>query len=502
MSTEKRPNIVVLFTDDQRFDTIAALGNPNIITPNMDRLVKKGTSFTQAHIPGGTHGAVCMPSRAMLFTGRSLFRIKDAGESIAEDQTTLGEKLQSSGYDSFGSGKWHNGKKSFNRNHNRGSHIFFGGMADHWNVPMYDYDSTGKYQGNGRYITNPFKTNKTKTHKYDYCYKGRHSSEIIAQAGIDYLKERDESNPFFMYLSFLAPHDPRTMPDNFKKMYDPNTIELPKNFLKKYPFNNGGLGNRDEKLASYPRKPDEVKEHIAEYYGMISHLDYEIGRVLDELQNQNLLESTIIVLAGDNGLALGQHGLMGKQSCHEHSVRVPLIFSGPGIPENVQLDSMVYLYDIYPTLCDYSGLSTPETVDGKSLMPLIYGKKESVRDDLYLVYSRYQRGVKTKQYKLIEYVLRGKHLKTQLFDLQNDPLEIKNLASNPEYRDVIKTLRDKMVKNRDEWDETKTHWGKFWWEAFSRSNRSYKPSDVKSFRFQKYKQAWDYNLMVLKSEQY
>lgn len=500
MPKDKRPNILFLFTDDQRFDTIASLGNPRISTPNMDKLVNRGTAFTQAHIPGGTHGAVCMPSRAMLHTGRSLFRIKDAGESISRDHAMMGEVLQSAGYESFGAGKWHNGKDSFNRNHNRGSHIFFGGMADHWNVPMFDYDPLGKYSGTGRYIGNPFKTNRCKTYPFDYRCQGRHSTELISRAGIEYLKEKDGSKPFFMYLSFLAPHDPRTMPDRFLKMYDPERIELPDNFLERYPFNNGGLGNRDEKLAVSPRNPNEIRRHIAEYYGMITHLDYEIGRVIEELENQNLLDETIIILAGDNGLALGQHGLMGKQSCHEHSVHIPLIFAGPGIPENQKLDSFVYLFDIFPTLCDMTGITPPETVDGKSLHPLIRGDEKASRDNLYLVYSRFQRGLKSDKYKLIEYVLRGRHFKTQLFDLEKDPLEMTNLASNPEHKGIINEMRHQMATYRDDWDETETHWGKFWWEAFGRSDKRFLPHNSKSFRFRKYWQALKYELMVLRNQ--
>ena len=136
IASETQGGDVLLFTDDQRFDTIHALGNEKIITPNMDRLVKMGTTFTQGHIPSGTSGAVCMPSRAMLLTGRPSFRIEGAGELISENHIMLGEVLQDHGYESFGAGKWHNGKNSLNRNHNSGNHLFFGGMADHWNVPM------------------------------------------------------------------------------------------------------------------------------------------------------------------------------------------------------------------------------------------------------------------------------------------------------------------------------------------------------------------------------
>jgi len=131
----KKPNIVFFFTDDQRFDTINVLGNNEIITPNLDRLAGQGTVFTQAHIPCGTSGAICMPSRAMLNTGRTLFHIKGAGEDIPPEHTLLGEALQKSGYNCFGIGKWHNGSSSYARSFNAGAEIYFGGMGDHWNRP-------------------------------------------------------------------------------------------------------------------------------------------------------------------------------------------------------------------------------------------------------------------------------------------------------------------------------------------------------------------------------
>jgi len=134
-----KPNILLLFTDDQRFDTISALGSP-VQTPNLDRLVARGTTFTHAHIPGGTSGAVCMPSRAMLHTGRHLFHLDRCGQRIPDDHTLLGEHFQAQGYTCFGTGKWHNSRPAYARSFNTGAEIFFGGMADHWNVPAYDYD--------------------------------------------------------------------------------------------------------------------------------------------------------------------------------------------------------------------------------------------------------------------------------------------------------------------------------------------------------------------------
>ena len=444
----------------------------------MDRLVKLGTTFTQAHIPSGTSGAVCMPSRAMLMTGRTLFGIKGAGETIDPLHIMMGEYLQTIGYHSFGVGKWHNGKETFNRNHNSGANIFFGGMADHWNVPLHQYDDQGKYQGKSPYIKDPFHSNKLQYHDYDNMYQGSHSSEIIANAGVSFLENYQEENPFFMYLAFLAPHDPRTMPRRFLDMYSEIDIDLPPNFLPKHPFDNGDLFGRDEKLAKFPREKLEIKQHLKEYYAMISHLDFEIGRVLNALEKTNKLDNTIIIFAGDNGLALGQHGLMGKQSCYEHSNHVPLIMAGPGIKKTHKTDAFVYLFDIYPTICELINMPIPDTVQGTSLVPALQNTEEKIRDEIYIAYTKFQRAVKTNQYKLIEYVVKNKHRKTQLFDLTNDPWEMNNLAEvelTDEHIQIIGGLRRKMAQFRDNWKEMDTKWGKGFWGPYMKKFPQYKP---------------------------
>ena len=152
----KKPNIVFFFTDDQRFDTIGGLNNPAVETPNLDRLIERGTAFNNAYIMGGSSGAVCMPSRGMLHTGRSLYHIQGRGESLDPEHTTLGQTLQASGYTCFGTGKWHNGTAAFARSFNSGAEIFFGGMNDHWNVPACDFDP------NGEYLTKPKINNRFK----------------------------------------------------------------------------------------------------------------------------------------------------------------------------------------------------------------------------------------------------------------------------------------------------------------------------------------------------
>ncbi len=462
----KRPNVVFFFTDDQRFDTIHALGNRAIQTPNIDKLVARGTTFTQAHIPCGTCGAVCMPSRAMLHSGRSLFHLDREGQQIPQDHTTLGQALRENGYQTFATGKWHNGKESFNRSFTDGAEIYFGGMADHWNVPVHHYDPTCTYNARAPYCVNPMNSKEVKYRHADHVNMGVHSSEMVCNAGIEFIEKQDSGNPFFAYISFLAPHDPRVMPEKFRQMYNPKDIELPPNFTGGHPIDTGALRIRDEELAAFPRSPDEVKEHIADYYAMISHLDDELGRVITTLEKKGMLDETIIVFAGDNGLAIGQHGLFGKQNCYEHSVRVPMIFAGPGVPGGRKTDAYAYLFDIFPTLCGLVDIPVPTSVEGKDLGPCMQSAEEKNRDTLYFAYAGFQRAVKDRQHKLIEYVVEGKERQTQLFDLVNDPWETRNLAANPDYTEKVADLRKELIRLRDEWDDTQHPLGEKFWRGY------------------------------------
>lgn len=462
-------NILFFFTDDQRFDTIKALGNNEIITPNLDKLAQQGTVFTQAHIPCGTAAAVCMPSRAMLNTGRTLFHLEGAGENIPQDHTLLGETLQKSGYNCFGAGKWHNGTSSYARSFNVGAEIYFGGMFDHWNVPACDFAPTGKYVSRC-YQTTDFVKQRVAEQCYDHIHAGKHSSELFCDAAINYLEDYKEDNPFYMYISFMAPHDPRTMPRKYLDMYDPTKISLPKNFMPEHPFDTGAIRIRDEMLAEFPRTPEEIRKHIAAYYAMITHLDAQIGRVMKALEEKGELENTIIILSGDNGLAIGQHGLMGKQNCYEHSVRVPLIFSGPGIPAGERRDAFVYLFDIFPTLCELIGIDIPASVEGQSLLRAINDPDEKVRDNLYFAYCDKQRAVKDRSHKLIEYVIDGKHAMTQFFDLEHDPWELNNLAGSSASRKKLEQMRQELNCYAEQWDDRKSQFGQPFWQIYSQSS--------------------------------
>ncbi len=458
----KKKNVLFVLADDQRFNTIHALGNPDVITPTLDALIARGTTFTQAHIPCGTSGAVCMPSRAMLNTGRTLFHLEGEGQNIPPEHTMMPETFKNNGYDCFGTGKWHNGPPAFTRGFTGGENVFFGGMWDHWNVPTCHYDETGEYDNVIDFVMDFFNHNITTKMNCDKFNPGKHSSELLSDTAIDYLKNREGDDPFYLYLSYLAPHDPRTMPEKFKNMYDPAQITLPENCAAEHPFLFGVETIRDETLCPYPRTEASLKKELAEYYGMITHLDHELGRVLAELEAQHLLEDTIVLFAADNGLAIGSHALMGKQNHYEESVRVPLIFAGPDIAAGKQVDQQVYLLDIFPTLCEMTGLAIPASVEGKSFYPMFADAQYVTRDSLYFAYNDMLRSVKQDGFKLIEYC--NTATETQLFDVAHDPCEMHNLAAaQPE---KVAELRALLQEYRASWEDGGHQYSASYWDAY------------------------------------
>jgi arylsulfatase A-like enzyme len=460
-----KKNVLFLITDDQRFDTIHALGNPEISTPNMDKLVERGTSFTDAFIPGGTSGAVCMPSRAMINTGKFLTELTEVGDCIPDDHPVLGECLKNAGYETCGIGKWHNGPRGYSRAFTRGGDIFFGGMWDHWNVPINDFDETGDYSKLKTFTMDPFASNRKITLPAEKIHLGKHSTDLFSDKIIEEITEMaNQDKPFFIYGSYLAPHDPRTMPDEFKHMYDPKKITLPDNFLPDHPFGFDIWGERDETLEAYPRDPEKVRQHIADYYAMISHIDSRLGDILNTLDEQGIADDTLIVFCGDNGLSIGQHGLMGKQNLYDNSIRIPLIFAGPGIPKNTKIDKKVLLFDLMPTILEYAGVEVPENVTAQSLLPLIQTGVGG-RDELYLMFTTKIRGLVTDSYKLIEYRTKDGNF-TQLFDRKLDPYEMVNLAYAPENKAIIEELRVKLIAYAKANGDTEYFQGQEFWKNY------------------------------------
>ncbi|MFB2119554.1 sulfatase-like hydrolase/transferase [Parapedobacter sp. 2B3] len=451
-SAQTIKNILILYSDDQSYHTIHALGNGEIHTPNLDALVKQGLSFRQAHVMGGHQGAVCIPSRVMMLSGRYVNRLPKDGSLIPDSIVGLPEVLRQQGYTTFHCGKWHSDKASHDRFFSAGANIFFGGMhfegdGGQFHPTVYDYDGHGNYPAEKGVRSDTY------------------SSQLYADAAVGFLEsDQAKSSPFLCYVAFTSPHDPRTPPPPFAGLHNPRQISLPPNFLPEHPFDNGDMRVRDERLLPRPRTPEAVRKEIARYYDMVSEMDAQVGRIMAALEKAGLRENTLVVFAGDNGLAVGQHGLLGKQNLYEHSIRVPMIFVGPGIPANVQTDAFAYLSDIAPTIYDLLAIPAPSSVEAKSLAPIINDRQDTVRANIYNVYGHWSRSIKTAHgFKLIAYNVNGTKT-TQLFDLRHDPWETKDLAKAPQHQQRLRAmwelLKQEMSAAGDDLDIDLPDWGR------------------------------------------
>ena len=432
--SSSKPNILFIFADDQCHEALSAFGS-QVQTPNLDRLVKNGVTFTNAYNMGAWHGAVCVASRTMLNTGRFLWEAK-AIEPHLEVEREAGklwaQYLASAGYDTYFSGKWHV-KVDVAKVFQETRHVR-PGMANQ--TP----------QGYNRPIEGKPDPWKPWDKKFGGYWKGgKHWSEVLGDDGVDYLAQaKGRENPFFMYLAFNAPHDPRQSPRRYVEKYPEKQIKVPRNFLPEYPYKDAiGCGKdlRDERLAPFPRTKYAIRVHRQEYYAIITHMDDQIGRILDALEKSGKKENTYIFFTADHGLAVGHHGLMGKQNMFEDSMRPPLIVVGPGIPENKRIDAPVYLQDIMPTTLELAGVKIPSQVEFKSLLPLIRGKKKENYEAIYGAYKNLQRMVRKGDFKLIYYPKIEKYL---LFNLKTDPDEMVDLADKKEYRDKVDELENEL----------------------------------------------------------
>lgn len=439
--SRRRPNIIVTIADDQRGSALGCAGVEAVRTPALDRLAGCGTRFSNAHHLGSPHGAVCAPSRAMLMTGVPYFQLDPAivypgdprrGTAAGTLPPSLPQRLREAGYHTFATGKWHNGMPFFHEAFSSGANLFFGGMADHWFTPVYDFDPEGRYPAETRRQADGF------------------STDVFGQSAVDFIRSRrDDPEPFFCYCAFTAPHDPRTPPDAFRRLYDPASIELPPNVVAnqdfdtgfrgvRQPRDNGSLSIRDEMLLGVPRDPEEIRRSIAEYYGMISHMDEWIGKIHAAVAEIGAEENTIIVHTADHGLAVGQHGLLGKQNLFQHSVNVPLVIAGPGIAAGRVDGRLCYQHDLCPTLLEQAGL---ESGGGSYFQSLCSGNPERAeRSHIGTAYCDNQRMIRDARFKLIEYQTPAP--RTELYDLAEDPWETRNLADDPSRAVVIQSLRD------------------------------------------------------------
>jgi arylsulfatase A-like enzyme len=400
-----RPNILLIVSDDQRFDTINALGNSAVHTPALDRLVKQGVTFTNAYVSN----PICTPSRACLLTGRDDWDtgVRWFGESIRPELPVMPEVFASLGYETFFTGKWHNDSTPGKRGFTKTRFVFPKGMGEH---EMSFEEPGGTAKG--------------------------FSSELFATAAVDYLRSGPKQ-PFFAMVSFTAPHDPRTPPPDWAARYKPESLPLPKNFMPEHPFDNGELKIRDEMLLPWPRTEQAVRGELATYYGMISHMDEQIGRILGTLEQTGMLEDTLVAFVSDNGLAVGSHGLLGKMSMYDHSVKVPMILRLPGHRlAGRRVDGLCYHHQLFATFCAEARVKAPAGLERPSLVEMAERRSQGF-GSVSCSYRDVQRMVRTGDWKLIWYPKAGRW---QLFNLKADPDELNDLSTNARHGATLKEL--------------------------------------------------------------
>jgi len=410
VSTTQRPNVLFILSDDQRFDTIGALGNPLISTPTLDRLANGGFAAYRHFCTT----PICTPARAEILTGCNSFtnRVPWFGMPINPELTLLPRPFRDAGYHTLHVGKWHNDGHPRDKGYDNVRCVF-------------PADNLNSYRERGHMMR--FR---------DPDVEG-HSTDLFTDAAIRALEAAPSDRPWFCYLAYTAPHDPHISPEPFASMYDPAHLPLLPNYMPEHPFDNGDMVIRDEQLENWPRAQDAMRRYRARYYGIISHMDWHLGRLLGRLRTLGRLDNTIIAFTGDQGLAIGSHGLLGKESMYDHSIASPLILWGPGVPAGGRTAAMTHHVDLFPTLCDLAGIPTPATArDGFSLVPLLRGEKERVRDAILCEFyspeepgqplRHTQRAVRTEQWKLTWY---PQVRRFQLFDLQRDPCELVDLLA-------------------------------------------------------------------------
>ena len=459
---KNKPNIVFIFTDDQTYSSVHALGNKEIQTPNMDALVKNGTTFTHAYNMGSWSGAVCVASRAMLISGRMVWRaqaISDQWDKKEGVQYTWGKLMEQQGYDTYMTGKWHV-DAPVDQVFQHTKNVRGGMAADGWNhnKMVATFDSIQKNKGSFDNVPMPNGYNRPlsendkswlpfDTSKGGFWNGGTHWSVVLKDDAIGYINEaKSKENPFFMYLAFNAPHDPRQAPKEYQEKYPLNKITVPQSFLPEYPFrrdmgNNNNL--RDEALAPFPRTEYAIKVHTQEYYASITYADEQIGLILDALKKSGKMDNTYIIFTADHGLAMGRHGLIGKQSLFDHSIRAPFVMVGPDIPKNKKVDADIYLQDAMATALDLAGAPKPKYIEFNSLMDQAKGKTtKSNYKAIYGAYLDLQRMIRKDGYKLLVYPKINKLL---LFDLKKDPEEMHDIATLPANKEKVKSLFEDLL---------------------------------------------------------
>ena len=461
---EKPPNFLFVLVDDQSPFDLKTYDSQSILeTPNIDKLAKDGMVFESARHMGSWSGAVCTPSRHMIMSGRTLWHLPSQSKGFQNpnnpdnlETQTIGAVFNRAGYKTMRTCKKGNSYPAANKQF----------------TVVNDATKKGGTEETG---------------------SAWHANQVL-----DYLnvrKNTQEKAPFFIYFGFSHPHDTRDGTPELLAKYgaqnhtdktsiplaNPKQPQLQDNYLSEHPFFHGHPGCRDEERVSgvwKNRDEQTIRNELGREYAAVENIDIQIGKVLKELDEMGELDNTYIIYTSDHGIAIGRHGLMGKQNLYEHTWRVPFIVKGPGINAGKRVEGNIYLLDVLPTLCDLAGIQAPVTVEGTSFKPVLKGEESSIRDVMYGVYcggtKPGMRSVKKGDWKLIKYdLMDGTIRKTQLFNLSENPNEYlpehhksgemeTNLADNPKYANKLEEMEAlllEQMKNNDDpyqlWNQIK-----------------------------------------------
>jgi len=436
----KKPNILIFFTDQQRWDTVGAYGSPMNLTPNLDRMAERGVRFERTF----TSNPLCGPARTSIQTGKYPVSIGVYVNSIplAVNEMTLPKYLTEEGYDLGYVGKWH-------LSNTVAEHVpleLRGGWNGYWRAVDILELSSEPYGG---FV---WDENNNKIILPDDVYR----TDALTDFALEYLQKKRE-NPFCLFISYLEPHQQNTQ----YKYVAPD-----------------GYAN---KFAIHPWIPEDLKdfpgdwfEELSEYYGMVKKLDENLGTLLDELNKQNILDNTLVIFFSDHGNHFRTRNNEYKRSCHESSIRIPLVIQGPGVNGEKNVSKMVSLVDLTPTILDLVGIKVPEEMHGKSLVPLIKNTSRDWRNEIYFELSEYLcgRGLRTDRWKycVVDFEKSkdrsditelkdnfpggpgsteprsDKYVEYQLYDLLVDPHEKINLVGRPQYREIADQLRERLKR--------------------------------------------------------
>ncbi|MEZ6129900.1 MAG: sulfatase-like hydrolase/transferase [Planctomycetaceae bacterium] len=456
-STQKRPNILFIVVDDQSpFDL--KLYHPDSIldTPNIDRLAAEGMVLDGAYQMGSFSGAVCTPSRHMIMTGRTVWHLpigpgKRQCPSDIEDHV-MAAVFHKAGYDTMRTCKIGNSYAA----------------------------------ANARFDVVKDATKRGGTEESGSAWHGKQV--------LDYLKQRQATNdedPFLIYFGFSHPHDTRDGTPELLAKYgavnhtdrdslppaSPKQPALPVNYLPQHPFHHGHPGLRDEVAVSgvwEKRDEQTIRNELGREFACSENIDIQIGKVLQQLEDMNELDNTYIVYTADHGMAIGRHGLQGKQNLYQHTWRVPYIVRGPGISAGSRAVGNIYLLDSLCTICDLAGIDAPASSEGISFKPVLQGTQATIRETLYGVYNGGtkpgMRCVKQGDWKLIKYdVMESAVRETQLFNLAQNPHEfvaehgkndpgLTDLAEDPAYAEKLEEMEVLLLEQMRTLDDPYRLW--------------------------------------------